>query len=207
MKLLIVEDETILLEKYQLYLSEIYHDIHTAENCYEASKLLKTNSYDVVLLDYNLPDGNGLELAKAIKSTNDESLLVMITAYSKERLVIDSLNLGVFKYLEKPLEKLKLIEIMKQTYTEAQKRNQTHRLIDQFLVNQRAKQRLKEEYFITDREIEVISLILVHGKNKNVSDELNLSQGTVRNHLSNIYQKLHITSKDELKSVIKKLNK
>ncbi|OIQ20044.1 MAG: hypothetical protein BM556_06030 [Bacteriovorax sp. MedPE-SWde] len=206
MKLLIVEDEEILLEKYTKYLSDYYSEINNANTYHDAIKLISTNKYDVVLVDYNLPDGNGLDIIKANKSVNQSTIFVMITAYSKERLAIESLNLGVFRYLEKPLEKDSLIEAMKAALLESRNIITTESLTSQFLVKEHARKILKEEYFVTDREIEIVENILIHAKNKIVGNKLSLSDGTVRNHLSNIYQKLHIESKDELKQCILKLN-
>lgn len=206
LKILIVEDETVLLDKYRTYLATLFDDIHIADSYEKATKLIKGNNFSVALLDYNLPDGTGLELTKELKEKNPNILITLITAYSKERLAIESLNLGVHKYLEKPVDKKDLLSLMNEVKRDAYSKIQEAEIISHFNISAKAKEKLEEEYFLTEREIEVASLILIHGKNKIVGDLLEISQGTVRNHLSNIYQKLHLASKDELKEIINKLN-
>lgn len=209
MKLLIVEDETLLNEKYTQYLGKDF-EVTSTQGYWEAYEALKSSVFDVALLDYNLPDGKGLDLAKELQSGLSPSkanpVLVLITAYSKERLAIESLNLGVFRYLEKPLDKETLIEKMNEAKEEAKKRQSHDSLVNQFLISEKAKMTLKEEFFISEREMEIIESLLLYGKNKVVAEKLFISQGTVRNHLSNIFQKLNINSRDELKDFIKNLN-
>jgi len=207
MKILIVEDEPILLEKYENYLETIFEEIDTSSNYHDAIKKMKNQEYSSILVDYNLPDGNGLDIVKLGKSLNKETIFVMITAYSKERLAIESLNLGVYRYLEKPINKETLIETFKDVYNEAQERRTKNSVITKFIINSTSKRILAEEYFLSAREIEVLSEILIHSKNKIVGEILGLTQGTVRNHLSNIYQKLHISSKDNLKEIISSFNR
>lgn len=205
MNLFIVEDEDVLLEKYQRYLEPLFESIDVAYDYNTALKKVKSQSYQVYLLDYNLPDGNGLDLLSFFQNPKD-AVIAMITGYSKEKVAIRSLNLGVFRYIEKPISKESLIEVIKDCFNEAERRSSLKTLEDQFSINEHAQDRLTKEYFLTNREIDVLKSTLVLGKNKSVGDELNLSQGTVRNHLSSIYQKLHVENKEELRKKVKKLN-
>ncbi len=206
MKLLIIEDEAILREKYKKYLESEFVSISLCENLSEARELIQNESFHILLIDYNLPDGNGLEVLELFPDQEDAPVSVMITAYSKEKVAIQSLNLGVFRYLEKPVDKEKLLETLQQALREARKREQVDDLIQRFSVSQKAQDILIQEYQISAREMDVLKSVLIHGKNNNVALLLNIGQGTVRNHLSNIFQKLHINNKDELKALIKNLN-
>ena len=206
MKLLIIEDETILREKYQKYLDSYFDSISLAQNLEEAKALIKDESFHILLIDYNLPDGNGLEALELYPDQDDAPVSIMITAYSKEKVAIQSLNLGVFRYIEKPVEKQKLVGTIEQSIHEAKKRQEVGDLLNRFSVSKKAKKILTNDYQISTRELDVLQNILIHGKNNNVALLLNIGQGTVRNHLSNIFQKLHIGSKEELKTLIQKLN-
>ena len=104
MNLLIVEDEPILRSKYESYLKELFEEVYTSSTIEEAKKMFDEYIIDVALLDYNLPDGAGLEIIKSIQK-DDATVYMMLTAYSKENVAIESLNLGVFRYLQKPLDK------------------------------------------------------------------------------------------------------
>ncbi|MEC7277119.1 MAG: response regulator transcription factor [Bdellovibrionota bacterium] len=210
MQLLIVEDENILASKYKVYLSSLYDHIDSTGGFYEAKEKIEEEEYDVILLDYNLPDGNGLELAKLLTqelpAAVNQPVVVLITGYSKETIAIRSLNLGVFRYLEKPVEKRTLVEIFSLAKAEAIKRNTYKELSLNFTISKPCEERLKNEYFVSPREMEIISKILIHGKNKPVAEDLGISAGTVRNHLSNLFQKLHVSNKEELREKIKNMN-
>lgn len=206
MKLLIVEDELELVNKYTEYLSGLYPSIESANSLEGAFRLIQMNEFDVALIDYNLPDGNGLDLVKEYPLAGDEPVFAMITAYSKERIAIESLNLGVFRYIEKPIDKTQLVKIMEMCLSESKKRESFKFLSNKFTVSEKAKKILVDEHFFSPREIEVLESVLVNGKNKIVAEKLFISQGTVRNHLSNIFQKLHLKSKEELGSIIQEYN-
>lgn len=206
MKLMILEDEPLLLEKYTQYLQHLFTDIRACTTVLQAKEALAQEAFHVLLIDYNLPDGNGLDIIQVFDDPNDAPVSVMITAYSKEKVAIQSLNLGVFKYLEKPVDKNDLIEVIEVSVREAKRRAELEEISHQFLISEKAKKTLMESHFITPREIEVLKNILIHGKNNKVALILEISQGTVKNHLSNIFQKLHVANKDELKSFITKCN-
>lgn len=208
MDLLIVEDEALLREKYVQYLEHDF-SITQSSDFQEALSAIKENEFDVILLDYHLPDGRGLDIAKVVQGGGESPwspVLVMITAYSKESLAIESLNLGVFRYLEKPIDREVLLNHLLAAKKEALKRQSLSELASQFLLSKRAKDLMVQDYYITERELEIIEKVLILGKNKLVGEKLFISQGTVRNHLSNIFQKLHIGSKDELRDLVHGLN-
>lgn len=207
MKLLVVEDETVLLEKYLSYLAPLYSDYKGLSTFADAIESINNENFDVLLVDYNLPDGNGLDLIKEYQKGDDNPVIVMITAYSKESIAIQSLNLGVYKYIEKPISKQELIDVMEKSLKEAEKRESLRALVTQFTLSKLAQDRLVSDYFLTQREIEVLESLLINNKNSNVAKHLFISQGTVRNHLSNVFQKLHVSNKDELRKKVKNLNR
>ena len=171
-----------------------------------AVKTLNDGEFDVFLVDHNLPDGHGLEFIHLAKNFNRDSIFVMMTGYSKERLAIDSLNAGVFQYLEKPVDRSKLLAVMQSSKDEVQRKYNIKRLEDSFIVQERTKLKLMREFHLSDREIEVLQNVLIQMNNKLVAKDLNLSEGTVRNYLSVIYEKLHCQSRQDLKNFIQKLN-
>jgi DNA-binding response OmpR family regulator len=174
MNLLIVEDEVLLNEKYSEYLSHEF-EVTSTFSYAEAKEALNENSYDVILFDYNLNDGKGLDLVKELGlealSQGFKPVLVLVTAYSKEKLAIESLNLGVFRYLEKPMTRENLVTQMLAAKEEARKRHGHAALAQQFLLGEKAKKIFKNDYFISERELEVIEALLVHGKNKTVAEK------------------------------------
>jgi len=102
MKLLIVEDEIELLNTTSGYLEKEDFVCETAPNFFEAEDKLITYTYDVVILDINLPDGNGLDLLKLVKEKSPETGVLIVTAKDSLDDKLKGLDLGADDYITKP---------------------------------------------------------------------------------------------------------
>jgi DNA-binding response OmpR family regulator len=105
LSLLIVEDEyniqKALVESIQNFIAPKFNiNLITADNFSQAVELINKNKIDISLLDYLLPDGNGLELLKIIKELNPNSIVIFLTAIEEYKLI--ALNLGADDYVLKP---------------------------------------------------------------------------------------------------------
>jgi DNA-binding response OmpR family regulator len=105
LSLLIVEDEyniqKALVESIQNFIAPKFNiNLITADNFSQAIQLINKNRIDISLLDYLLPDGNGLELLKIIKELNPNSIVIFLTAVEEYKLI--ALNLGADDYVLKP---------------------------------------------------------------------------------------------------------
>jgi DNA-binding response OmpR family regulator len=105
LSLLIVEDEyniqKALVESIQNFIAPKFNiNLITADNFSQAIELINKNKIDIFLLDYLLPDGNGLELLKIIKELNPNSIVIFLTAIEEYKLI--ALNLGADDYVLKP---------------------------------------------------------------------------------------------------------
>ncbi len=102
--ILIVDDETKLLEIYQKTLEKEGYEITVANNGATAISLLKNNLYDLVITDLRMPGVDGLELFRWIVRNNPGTPVIISTAYSTKESAIEALNLGAFQYVEKPVK-------------------------------------------------------------------------------------------------------
>lgn len=102
MKILVVEDETALLESIQQYLLHEGFVCETAMTYSDASDKILLFDYDVVLLDITLPDGNGLTLLQALKKKNVQTGVLIISAKNSLDDKITGLDIGADDYLTKP---------------------------------------------------------------------------------------------------------
>jgi DNA-binding response OmpR family regulator len=102
MKLLIVEDELELLNATSSYLEKEDFICETAPNFFEAEDKLIAYNYDVVILDINLPDGNGLELLKYVKEKSPETGVLIVSAKDSLDDKLKGLDLGADDYITKP---------------------------------------------------------------------------------------------------------
>jgi len=102
MKLLIVEDELELLNSTCSYLQKEDFICEAAPTYFEAEDKLITYKYDIVILDINLPDGNGLDLLKLIKENNPETGVLIVSAKNSLDDKLKGLDLGADDYITKP---------------------------------------------------------------------------------------------------------
>jgi len=104
MKILIVEDQKELSDTIAEYLkSESYH-CERAFSFYQASEKIHLYEYDVVVLDLNLPDGDGLEILAALKQVKPDTGIIILSARDTLADKLTGLNLGADDYLTKPFE-------------------------------------------------------------------------------------------------------
>jgi len=101
---LIVDDEPDLLELVSLTLSRMQLETQTALNLASARKLLQTHSFDLVLTDMRLPDGNGLDLVAHIQEHHMSLPVAVITAHGNVESAVRALKLGAFDFVSKPLD-------------------------------------------------------------------------------------------------------
>lgn len=102
MKLLVVEDETKVAEVLKRGLTEAGYETDVAYDGQIGLRLAKTGSYDLVLLDINLPLLNGLELCKQLRETDEVTPVLMLTALGMSDDIVAGLEAGADDYLPKP---------------------------------------------------------------------------------------------------------
>ncbi len=101
-KILIVEDDLLLNKTLSYNLVADGYDVISAFNCVSALEWLKESQFDLVLLDINLPDGNGFDLCKIIKSNSPDTYNLFLTANDQEGDMIKGYDAGGFDYITKP---------------------------------------------------------------------------------------------------------
>ena len=108
-KILIVEDDIYLREGLcELLLKEDYEPV-SACNCKEGRKLFTEDSFDLVILDVMLPDGNGLDICGYIRSTGADVPILFLTACDEEFQIVRGLDAGADDYVTKPFRLLELL--------------------------------------------------------------------------------------------------
>jgi DNA-binding NtrC family response regulator len=108
---LVVEDEATLAKNVALFLQRHGHDVKTTASAEEALSELETFKPDAVVLDFNLPGMNGVELLGKIRAIDPRIIIIMATGHGSEQVAVDAMKAGAHDYLMKPvsLGKLKLI--------------------------------------------------------------------------------------------------
>ena len=104
MRFLIVEDDTVLRRVMQDSLGQAGHRVDVAANAAEARHLWRVQPFDAVLLDLNLPDGNGLAVLRDARGRGDRTPVLVLTARNRTEERIAGLDAGADDYLGKPFE-------------------------------------------------------------------------------------------------------
>ncbi|MCL2799564.1 MAG: response regulator [Endomicrobia bacterium] len=102
-KVLIVEDDEIARDTLAENLRAKGFDVDVAENGAEALLLVKQSHYEILLVDYRLPDTNGLAVIKDSLTVDKETVPIVVTGYSSVENAVDSMRVGAYDYLIKPV--------------------------------------------------------------------------------------------------------
>ncbi len=102
--ILIVDDEEAARYGMRRALSLLGHDIDEADSVETARSFLDKNQVDLILLDFNLPGMNGLEFLRELKTDENATCVILITAHGSERMAVEAIKSGAHDYLSKPFE-------------------------------------------------------------------------------------------------------
>lgn len=165
------------------------------DNAESAIEKLPVLEPDIVVMDINLPGISGIECIKIIKEKCPGTQFMMFTVYETDEKVLQALQAGATGYLLKRTEPKRILECIKELNQGGSPMSSTiaRKLLNIFL-NEKVK--TKKE-ILTDRENEVLQLLADGLLYKEISDRLHISHGTVRQHIHNIYEKLHVQNRTE----------
>jgi DNA-binding NtrC family response regulator len=108
--ILVVDDEEVVRVSFTRTLSGQHCNVQTAPNGSEALRMMRKHSFDVVLLDLRMPGMDGLSVLRTIKAQWPESEVIVITGYPAVETAKESMSLGAFTYLAKPVGPDEVVE-------------------------------------------------------------------------------------------------
>lgn len=196
---LIVDDHDMVRQGAIGYL-EAQEDISVvaeAGNGIQAIEFVRELVPDVVLMDLVMPEMDGVEATRKIKDLSPRTQVIVLTSYHEDEHIFPALQAGAISYLLKDIKAGELVEAIRL----AAKREATlHPRIASRVIDQMSGGKaFSESYFtsLTERELEVLSLIARGYSNQRIMDELVISLGTVKGHVSNILSKLHLADRTQ----------
>ena len=168
-----------------------------ATNSQEALALVNELKPGVVLLDIGMPGNENLDALKEIRSDSSEIRILMLTMHEDSELLQECLRQGASGYIIKRAAESELIDAI---YAVQRGMVYVHPSMIQSLVadQKMAKTKSSEEESLTQRETEVLLLIVDGNTNRQISEKLNISVRTVETHRSNIMDKLNLHSRVDL---------
>lgn len=168
-----------------------------AGNGKEAVALCETHSFDVIVLDIQMPEMNGLEAVRIIRSRWPRLKVLMLTTFNDDEYALEALKSGAHGYMLKDAEPEALIRSIRSCFAGglALQDDVAAKVIPRLL---QGKEEAAVDASITPRELVIIRLVGVGRSNREIADELGLSVGTVKNHISQIMDKLELRDRTQL---------
>jgi len=170
-----------------------------AANGRQAIKLCLSQHPDIVLLDINLPDITGMEVCRAIKQELPDTGIIALTIHDQEEYIMEMIRNGIAAYLLKDITPDQLINTILQVAEGKSfiSPSLTAKIFSQ--INKLSTTRSLEQrpHGLTDRELDVLRLLANGDSNKIIASKLFISEKTVKNHLTNIFQKLNVTDRTQ----------
>ncbi len=197
-KVMLVDDHVLMREgiKQLLEFDGTVEVIEEAGNGQECINKLEDTKPDVLLLDINMPVMNGLEVLQYIRSNHMDVKVLMLTVHNETEYLLKAVDIGVDGYILKDSEsselKKAIMNIMEgENYIQPE-------LIAKMNENREVHDSDREKISsLSDREIEVLINIVQGMLNKEIASNLNISERTVKNHISNIFKKLDVCDRTQ----------
>lgn len=208
-KVMIIEDHPLFREGLEKALSmeEDIFVIGFGKNGGEGLSLVNQLQPEVVVLDVNLPDMNGLQVAQALKSEHPEIAVVMLTAYHDNAQVIYAMRAGASAYCAKDISPDDLIQIIRDVanayyVVEGRRvdRDQLEHWIQGKIESIIGPYAIEpEQHFVplSPRETEILQSVTRGMSNKEIATDLGISQQTVKNHMTSILRKLNVEDRTQ----------
>ncbi len=203
----IVEDNQDLLEALTLMLqaTSTYEVNGAFKNAELAMQNIPSLQPHAVLMDINLPKMDGIECIQKLKQLCPHTFFMMCTSYEDDTKIFQSLEAGATGYILKTDGPLKIISALDDLFLGGSPMSSSiaRKVVRSF--SRFSKKENSQLKVLTEREVEILDLIAKGYLNKEVSEKLFISLGTVKKHVQNIYEKLHVNTRVE--AVNKYLNR
>jgi DNA-binding NarL/FixJ family response regulator len=197
-EIMIADDHSMIREGLKTLL-ELDGDIQVIEEAVDGKdcleKLEKVKP-EVLLLDINMPNTNGLEVLRTLKENKSNVKSIVLTVHNEVEYLMQAIDLGTDGYVLKDSDSA---ELKRAIYTVVD--GETY--IQPSLIPELNAKRIsknEDEIKISDltkRELEVLKLLSVGMYNKEIAEKLEISERTVKNHVSNIFKKLEVTDRTQ----------
>ncbi len=177
--------------------SEGFQCVAACRSCADAMRGIEENTPDVILMDIGLPGKSGIECVQVIKENFPRVEVLMVTVYSEEEKVFQSIRNGAVGYIVKNVSSERLLDSIREAYRGGVPMSPeiARKVIGYFRGNSGSSGLTAS---LSQRETEVLQCLVDGQSYKSIAEKLFISVHTVRFHLHNIYEKLHVRSRAEL---------
>lgn len=206
--ILIVEDH----ELTRFGLKTSFESVDFIENIYEADsaenaiQIFNNNQVDIIIMDLGLPNMNGIDATKQIRSSNKDVKIIILTSHNDEKEVLNSLKAGANAYCSKEINPKRLVEVVRSVADGAAWFDPSiAHIVLKATTNSPSfdNDNNRKDYDLTSREAQILKLMTEGYSNMEIAQILVISINTTKAHVANILQKLEVD--DRLQAALKAL--
>jgi DNA-binding NarL/FixJ family response regulator len=198
----IIEDDEDIRESLEILIrtTEDFECAGTFADAEAGLGFLTANPADIVLMDIHLPGMDGIECVRQLKSVHPGMQFIMCTVFKDDNSVFNALKAGATGYLLKNDDHVKIIDAIRELHAGGSP--MTPQIARRVLESFKRPAVNDALHLLTKRETEMLGLLAKGLRYKEIADKLFISTETVRKHINNIYQKLHVQSRIEAVNMI-----
>lgn len=210
-KVVLIDDHKLFREgvKRILEFEPTFDVVAEGDDGTEAAKLVKENSPNIVLMDINMPKINGIEATADLVRYFPETKVIILSIHDDENYVTHALKTGAQGYLLKEMDSDSLIEAIRVVSEGGSYLHPkvTHKIVKEYRrlatesVASGSAERMvecrKPLHLLTNRECQVLQLLVDGQSNREIAETLSISEKTVKNHVSNILQKMNVNDRTQ----------
>lgn len=197
-RILIVDDHPVVREGIGSMLKREpdFKIVGEATNGLEAIEKVRELSPDIVLMDLRMPELDGVEAMIRIKAENTDVKFIILTTFSDDEYIFRGIAAGARAYLLKDAPRAELFSAIR---TVSKGESQIQPVVASRVLDKLAELSKKPPAAetLSDRETEVLKLMAKGVSNKELADQLSITQSTVKTHITSIFQKLNVTTRTE----------
>ncbi|HNT24516.1 MAG TPA: response regulator transcription factor [Anaerolineales bacterium] len=196
---ILVDDHSMVRMGLKTYFSTLpdIHVVAEASNGQEALELVNRHVPDVVLMDLLMPGMDGVEATRLVKKSSPRTQVIVLTSYHDDEHIFPAIRAGALSYVLKDIDPDELADAIRRAYA------------GEAVLNPRVAARLVKEMHgatqdntnpfteLTDRELDVLRLIAAGQNNQEIAASLVISEKTVKSHITNILNKLHLADRTQ----------
>ena len=195
-RILIVDDQAIVRKGICALLAEVEYIevVGEAGDGQEAVTRAEELNPDVILMDLVMPGVDGIEAIGRITRRNEEARILVLTSFASDDKVFPAIKAGALGYLLKDSEPADLLRAIQQVH---RGEPSLHPIIARKVLQdmQRPSKRPPTPHPLTDRELQVLRLVAKGLSNRQIAEQLVVTEATVRSHVSNTLSKLHLANR------------
>lgn len=195
MNILLVDDDALVLKSLQMILkAEGIDEVYASKNGTEAFDIYQKHKIDLVLQDIRLKDENGIDIAAKLLELDSDAKIILLTTFKDEEYINKAIKIGVKGYILKDN-----VDSLFQSIQTVMAGNMVldSEVIKDIKLSNQVKKSI-EDFDVTERELDIIKLLAEGMNNKEISQTLFLSEGTVRNYISNLLDKLDLRDRSQI---------